>query len=79
MVKMFSCQFAIFVYDLNLITNSEIELEGKSLHLTKLQISERSKSDRHVKRSSIEPKEILTRWGSIMYKSETAFCHKIFS
>ena len=28
------------------------------------------------KRSSIEPEEILNRWWSNMYRSETAFCHK---
>ena len=32
-----------------------------------------------VEHSSIKPKEISTRWWSSMYRSETAFCHKLFS
>ena len=45
----------MFIYDL---PNCEIQLHVKNLHFTKLQISEWSNFDRHMKRSSIEPEEM---------------------
>ena len=53
--------------------------DGKNPHFTKRQISEWSTFDCGMKRSKIEPKEILTCSWSNMYRSETTFCHKIFS
>ena len=47
------------LYMISMFTNCEIQLDGKNPHLTKLRISEWSTFDRRVKRSSIEPKEIL--------------------
>ena len=67
------------LYMISMFTTCEIHLDGKNPHLTKLQISEWSTFDRRVKRSSIDPKEILTRWWSNMHRSEIAFCHKILS
>ena len=64
---------------ISMFANCEIQLDGNNPYLTKLQISEWSTFDCGMKRSRIEPKEILTRWWSNMYRSETAFCHKIFS
>ena len=63
-----------------MFTNCEIQLDGNlNPHFTKLQISEWSTFDCGMKHSRIEPKEISTCWWSNMYRSETAFCHKIFS
>ena len=58
---------------ISIFANCEIQLDGKNPHLTKLHISEWSTFDCGMKRSRIEPKEILTRWWSNMYSSETAF------
>ena len=59
MTKIFYSQFAMYTHDL---PNCEIQLDGKNTYLTKLHISERSNFNCRMKRSSIEPKEILTRW-----------------
>ena len=66
----------MFIYDL---PNYEIQLNGKNPHLTTLQISERSNFNRRMKRSSIKPKEILTRWqvdGQICTDLKTIFVIK---
>ena len=76
--KIFYSRCAL-LYMISMFTNCEIQLGGKNPHLTKFQISEWSTFDRPVKCSSIEPKEILTRWRSNMYRSEISFCPKIFS
>ena len=63
---------------ITMITKCEIQLDDKNQHSTKPRISEGSAFDRRFKCSSIEPKEKLTHWWSNVFRSETAFCHKIF-
>ena len=65
---------------ISMITNCEMQLDGRNPHLTKLhRISELSTFDRRVKSSSIDTMEILTSWWSNVYRSDTAFCYNIFS
>ena len=79
MTKFFYSEFPMFAYHLqDYKLPHEEEWDGKNPHLTKLQISEWS-LDRRVKYSSIEPEEILICWWSNIYRSDTAFCYKIFS
>ena len=66
------CMISVFM-------NCETQLDGKNPHWTKLQISEWSTFARRVKLPSIKHTEILTRSWSNMYRSEIAFCSKIFS
>ena len=65
------------LYMISMITNCEIQLDGKNSHLTKLQNSEWSTFDRRVKRPRIESENIhvLFCWWSNMYRFETAFCN----
>ena len=68
----------IIYYMISMITNCELELDGKNPHFTKLQISQWSTVDRRRcgNARANEPNEILTRWWSSIYRYETAFCHK---
>ena len=76
MTKINYSQFAMLIYMNTFATNWEMQLGGKDPHLTKLPISEWSTFNRRVKRSDIDPKEILTIQWSNMYRCETAFCLK---
>ena len=61
---------------ISMITNWEIQLYGKNLHFTMLQISEWSTFGRHVETLQHQAQGNITHWWSNMYRSEKGLCHK---